>query len=323
LRVTSVVLRSRFSALHECSFSEMTLHPVDMVPLMRKRFCYSGDGTSLHGSPRVRDIVDGTEYTFPELASLFLGTDAETPSASAELLVNLAAGNAREALALVKRLLYSDQLKSLSNLGSVQHAIAALMLRDEATANVTSGAIIDLFNNEEPGVRGNALIRFRVLEYFWACKQVTSADRNFQEHLERLGYKDSGRLKQVLSLFLMLQIIVSDEGKAPEDVLVEPLDELGTLSITRSGEAYRTLMDQQWYFVCAKRDVYLPENLIGRGSKGEYCSHGDFVKWLEGEEEKEKASIREWERNNEVKKWAFARKRPSAMARGALSQRHP
>ncbi|MBN2100235.1 MAG: hypothetical protein JW753_11640 [Dehalococcoidia bacterium] len=320
LRKSSRLVMDRFSVLKEFPCKEMELHPLNLREMLRLRFCRSKGGQSLHGSPIIKDLSDRSEYTFPRLFETLFGHDEKDVSDAGDLVLTLASGNAREALQLTERLIYSDQLKGLRHIGAGEYAVAALMLTDTSKPDAPAPCVLDLFNNEEPSAAGNALIRFRVLEYFWNAGNATPADVSFKKYFERLGYSTS-RVKRVLHLFMMTQLLVSEEGLSPDNVRARPFDEIGSLAITPAGKKLRALLDRMWYFVSVKRDVYLPAQYIHEEGSREYCKHTEFVEWLLGEERKEDERIRRFVKKNGPQALGWGLIRPHRLAEAALGLR--
>jgi hypothetical protein len=316
LRRSSALLRDRFSVLKEFSYEEMDLTPLDIREMLKVRFQSSREGANLSTLPRVMDSKDGKEYTFPAIYNLIFGKE-KANSEAGNLLLTIAASNARESLALTERLLYSDQIKGLRNIVSPEYIVAALMLSDTSQPFITS-CILNLFDDEDPSFSGNGLIRFRVLEYFWNVKKASISDQRFQDYFLRLGY-DLARVKKVLELFMMTQLLISPRGLSLESFRTLSFDEIGSLEITKSGTEFKNLLQRMWYFVSVKRDVYLPENLIKKDVGGrEYCTHTDFENWLRDQEEKEKRAINEYTRVNGEFKLDWGLIHPSKIAKQAL-----
>jgi hypothetical protein len=321
LRISSALLRDRFSVLKEFSYYEMYLTPVNLREMLKPRLNLSRDGKSLKGSPKVTDIKDGKDYTFPILFNILFGQDEKKSSDTGSLLLTLAASNAREFLAFTQRVLCSDQLKGLKNICDPEYAIASLMLSDSSQPTLTS-CIVNLFDNEEPDVYGNALIRFRVFEYFWNTNNITTSESRFQNYFRRLGY-DLGRVKKVLELFVMTQILISKRGYSPEYIKNLILDDIGQLEITKSGKEYKNLLNRIWYYASVKRDVYLPEAKIRKDPDGrEYCTHTEFIEWLKEEEQKEEIAIRDYIRKNGDFKIDWDLLKPYKLAAQALKPRN-
>lgn len=319
LRPSSRLLRDRFSVLNEFTYDEMALNQLDMRLMLRKRFDFAPDGRSLNSHPAVEDRLEpGRRYTFPKCFGLAFGAVAEAVPDSGQLILAMAAGNAREALRLTSRLMFSDQLKGLRNLASAERAVAALMLGNAGDGTGVSSALINLLDNEEPDKAGNALIRFRVMEYFWKMRLADTGEEGFWRHLDRLGYS-SERIKGVLELFLMTQLLASKKGLSMNQLRERSLEKMGTLEITRAGDELARIATLQWYYVVAKLHCFLPPACIKVDERGvEYCSHGDFVRFLEHEEALERQRTMSFDQVNGAFTVPFLCERPSAIAQKAL-----
>lgn len=317
LRKSSRLLLDRFSVLKEFTYNEMELHPLNLREMLYIRFQYAKDGTSLSGNPKIYDSKIDKYLTFPQLFTLLFGQDEKSISEGGDFLLTWAASNAREALSLTEKLLYSSQLKGLSHIGVPDYTIAALMLNDSSLPKPTPSGVLNLFNNEEPELIGNSLIRFRVLEYFWETKNVTSSDVRFQKYFQRLGY-DLERIQRVIELFVMTQLLISLRGLSPDDIRKLRFDDIGPLEITRSGLEFKRLLNRMWYFVSVKRDVFLPDALIRNEDGREYITHGDFIEWLRSQEENEKISIRSYTNTHGEIVLDWGLRRPHRLAAQAL-----
>lgn len=293
LRRSSQLLRNRFSAIKEVSYQEMALDALDLREMLRLRFQQSRTGNSLRRKYSAPDpLSDGQRFTFPQIYVAIFRQDRDGMPQSGELLLTHAESNAREVLAMTEKLVYSDQLKGLKHIGEAEFAVAALMLRGPTEPDTAAG-LLNLFNNEEPQTPNNALVRFRVLEYFWHASRATISEERFKRYFRRLGL-DLDRVRRVIELFVMTQLIISVDGFSPDDISTRAFDDIGLLQITESGRKYRELLNRLWYWVSIRKDVYLPEIIIRKEPDGrEYCTNTDFVRWLERQEQNEKYRIKE------------------------------
>lgn len=316
LRKSSALLGDRFKGLHEFRWEEMTLSQLRLAQMLQIRFARDRDGQS------IADFVirDGAnEYTYGQLYS-FLYTKGEEDESAGSMLESLAGPNARVFLSMIDHALKSDQLQGLQNIGSHEHVIAALMLSDESTADPYDTYLLNLFENHEPGVYGNTLIRFRVLEYFYAVKNARPSDVHFQKHIDILGLQFE-KVLHVLGLFVSRGLLISRNGILPEKLPHLDPDEIGALGITESGSCYfEFLMKSMWYFVAAKRSILLPDKYrhYDREGKYEYVTHTGLVGFLQEAEMSEKETRRKKEKK--LGQLEFQFKMPSAMARTALKR---
>ncbi|MCC6678617.1 MAG: hypothetical protein IT436_15900 [Phycisphaerales bacterium] len=292
LRRTSRLLRDRHKGLHEVRYHSMTLSPLDPSKMTRARFYVTHEGESLVGN---RCIQDGTKcYSYPDLHKLLFNSEA------GELVRSLVGHNARVALMCVRRLIHSDLLRGIHNLGNPQFLIASLMLSTDYMPD-DGALILNLFDNEER-VAGEALIRFRVLERLYLNAVMHLDERGTVEYFESRGYR-MDRVKGVVTRFLMAHMVCLDNHWMPEEVReisVDRLEEVGAIRITPVGSIYVTmLLTKMWYFVAAKRgmvdsvpDAFKSFDLDG---KYHYMSHNDLVRYLQSEEQAERHRRVRWE----------------------------
>ena len=291
------MLRDRFSEHQEFSYDDMWLSPLIIPDMLKVRFNWSKKRKKLSNEPKIVDIFDNNEYTFPRLYS-HLFTTEDGISEGGRLIVSMAADNAREAIKFTDKLVYSDQLKGLRNISDPEFVVAALMLSDSSDPSLLSSSfILNLFNNDEPDKIGNTLIRFRVLEYFWHNNLIDLAEEKFQNYFQWIGYSID-RVKHVLQIFLMTQVIRSEKFLSSDALQDSDEEKIGNLKITNSGKEYKNLLTKQWYFVAIKRDVYLPESIIFSDEGREYCTHTNFIDWLNQQEENENRAKNNYESAN-------------------------
>lgn len=311
LRRSSALLSDRFKGLKEQAYDEMELTPLKLDKMLARRFLFSKDGVDLSNSPPIRD--GELQVRFPQLFREIFTSE------SGKLLLKIAGKSAREALLLTDRLIHSDHLRGLANIGNAQYAMVSLMLLDYAQLDPNYPYLINLFDNNEPHSPGNALIRFRVLEYLYREKVVSSSSTHFLQYMERLGFDDK-RLKQVLSLMVGTSMIYSQEGIVAERFDDLRINELGTFEITDIGKTYwETLIRMQWYFVSIKQGVTIPERYIhfDKASNTEYITHADLCHFLKEEEEEERFRVRMWE-NKRGRMEGVHLEPPSEIAKRAL-----
>lgn len=289
LRRTSTHLRDHFKGLHEVRHQAMALSPVDIKAIFRKRFSRGADSTPFDRSPR---IVDGLKsYTYPDLCNLLLSGE------TGELLVALGGTNARVAMYCVERLMTSRLIRGLQNLGKAQFAIAALMLADDYVAD-DGAPILNLFDNEERGQLGGALVRYRVLERLFLEDRIDLSQRRYVEFFESRGY-EMARVRRVIARFLQAEIVIVRRGLSPDELLLTAIDEIGEIEITSSGRIYfDLLLRKQWYFAAAKRGlvVHAPSEYVSFDKHGKYhyMTHTNMIDLLKAELDAEKHRQSRW-----------------------------
>ena len=316
LRKTSSMLGDRFRCLNETRYASMELSPLDLMAMIKIRFEFDGNGTPLG------EVSDGERsYSWPAIYRMLF--EDEAGDRPGRLLIQLCEPSARTLLQFVDHVLKSDQLKGLRNLMKAEYVIAALMLSNNSTADTFDTFILNLFENDEPGVAGNTLIRFRVLEYFHTNRTGSPNDAEFNRFFRGLGY-DVEKVIGVLALFVSRNLVGSGKSLEPRAVLASSLQDLGSFSITSSGDAYfNVLLRSIWYYVAVKRAVQLPARYISYDSSGkhEFVKHNDLMDFLQEAEHAEKTTRRSYERaNGENQKYARLAM-PSAMAKDVLIKR--
>lgn len=145
----------------------------------------------------------------------------------------------RHYLRLFRRLLRSNALGGFDRIGSAYYAVQALMLRSDEPLSEVESYLFNLFDNEKPLLTGNALIRYRVLEYF---STVCDPGDTFDFYFDALGYSSS-EARAVLDMFSradLVQIDHDDGGTA-----------IGS-SLTIPGRMHFELVTNMWYIICVK-----------------------------------------------------------------------
>ena len=246
LRKTTLYFRERLGDALSRIPKDMELSLLDMRKMIRRRFVTSETAASLESAK----IPGWEQYTFGQFFDKFY---ADSP---AELLIHdLSQGDVRHYVRLFRRHIFSHRLQRLSNIGSEYHCIVTLMfLRGDASEKETT-FILNLFDNHQPEELGNALIRWRVLEFFLAQEIRGCGEQNdfFAYYFRRLGY-DLVRVREVLGVFHQAGIIEIHKEKG---------NEMG--SITRTGRRYADLIQNLWYCIAIKTGMNIYEDLILRG----------------------------------------------------------
>jgi hypothetical protein len=158
----------------------------------------------------------------------------------------------RHYLRLFRRVIRSDWLQDLENIKQTYFGIQALMLRGDEPMSESESYLFNLFDNEEPLYPGNALIRYRVLEY---C--VTLQDRSeevFNNYFMSLGY-DTTMVCQVVKMFEsagLIETTYHDETKKMPKKSV----------LTIPGRRHLEIVTNLWYIICAKTGMYIYDDFI-------------------------------------------------------------
>jgi len=315
LRKSSSVLGNHFKGLQEFRWEQMELSALDLEDMLAPRFEYDQKGDSIASA----SLTDrGKRYTYGHLFRLLFPSPAK--EGTGQLLVRLAGRNARVFLSMVAHALRSEQLDGLHNLQEHEHVVAALMLSEDSAADPFDTYVLNLFENHEPGIHGNNLIRFRVLEFLSTERTATPRDARFSRHFTHLGYSDE-QVLQVLALLVSRGLLASSEGIEPDEIRKARPESIGPLSITASGSLYfEDLLKSMWYFVAAKRSIFLPDSFRSRDAEEghEYVTHSALVEFLAEEEEREREVLRKKER--EIGPTTYKFLLPSELARQALRQ---
>ena len=290
----------------------MKLSPLVLDDMFIKRFKYDGKMNSLTNI-KIKD--QNNFYTYDNIINRLMNSDAK------ELFNQISGGNARFACNMMRRLLESNQLKGLDNLGKKQYTIAALMLTDE-TQSDESAPIINLFNNKEGHDIGNFLIRYRVLEYFYHELSSDPGDIRYKNYFKMLGY-DINRVKKVLERMLMASILYSTKGLTPSQFEDTSIDNVGTLKITQTGKTYfDILLKEVWYYIAAKHEMI--ENVrkdyltTDEAKSYVYMTHKDFSGILKNDEDEERIKIGHFNvKHGEIIEY-YSLKQPSQIALNVL-----
>jgi hypothetical protein len=168
---------------------------------------------------------------------------------------------------------------------------------DSSQFDPRTSYLINLFDNEEPSENGNSLIRIRVLEYFRKFKNALFTEIRFIEYFERLGYK-LDRVHSVIELFVGAGLLSTKYGLSPDQIRSFGIDKAGTITIEQQNvtQYFEELLNSPWYFICAKRGIYVDEKYISKDAhSNEYIADKDFIEFLKEEEDRERKRIQIWE----------------------------
>jgi hypothetical protein len=160
-------------------------------------------------------------------------------------------------LKLFRRILRSNCLKTFKNIGNLYYGVQSLMIRDGGRMEEAESYLFNLFDNEKPHLPGNALIRYRVLEYF---KTIRTLDNTFDEYFDALGY-GAENARRVLTMFIDTNLVdlVNNNLETPG----EPV--YGVLTIP--GERHLEIISNMWYMICIKTGMNIYEDCILYGEK--------------------------------------------------------
>jgi hypothetical protein len=293
----------------EFGYDDMEMQKLDYAAMLRARFAASIDGVSLQEQSVVlhrsdfdarRDDVDSESQAksrtgdseqvitnFPQILEIFLRGYGFT------LLDQLADTDVRQALKLVKRVFFSDNLLAISNLEIGYHFVSSAMLRRSRDFLPDESYILNLFDDDHPDRPGNSLVRFRVLEYFINGNRRIGDDSFFSKYFARYGY-DRNWVCSVLRLFVESGLLRSADGR---EGTLEGVDELVS---TRQGRLYFfTLVKNKWYLYCIKRgmaidEVYITRKYVRPHVRREEVEDDQLMQFFIQEEELEDSRIKQW-----------------------------
>ncbi|HUA21870.1 MAG TPA: hypothetical protein VMB25_24160 [Bryobacteraceae bacterium] len=319
LRASSRILLDDAKILGFFEKIEMHLSAVNFAAMLRPRFTFAKNGEDLKHITLPLTNRDGDEtITFPELLQMFVESEA------GEFVLDLAGTNSRKLLDFVSRVLYSNQLGGIRNIAEPESCIATLLMLDQARFDPELSYILNLFDNNEPNVPGNALIRFRVLEFLNQSGEVSLQEKRLSDYFKSLGYLPEKRIKEVIATFVGAGLAQTNPPRTADNIRESSFHQIGMISLVKNNAAqyFEKLLKSPWYFICVKSDTCVPESLIRTDQDGlEFVTDTDFVDFLKYEEDEERKRTEAWKKRygNLVK--AFTPGQPWAMARAALDKK--
>jgi len=291
LRTTSVHLRNRFSDLRQALPQTMKLSPLDVMKMLRPRYMNTGDGVPLERNPVIRD--GNRAYRYPDMFEMLNEGEVR------EIVSRVGHANARIAVEAAGRVTRSNLLHGLHNLKNAQYIISALMLKDKVKPDQAS-LLVNLFDNDERGVHGSGLIRFRILEQIADAKKADYAEHEYADHLAALGFGDLARVFRALRHLVDAQAVVSEMGY--DGAALGKLDpgEVGAFRVTPLGELYfALLLRKQWYYIAAKREMVanVPDHwrAVDAAMGYQFMGHEHLIGFLREQEEAERRQIEKWQ----------------------------
>lgn len=211
-------------------------------------------------------------------------------------------------LSLFRRVLRSDCLDNFLNIDKLYYGIHALMIRDEGRMEEAESYLFNLFDNEEPLISGNALIRYRVLEYF---KTIQTLDITFDQYFDALGC-GADNARKVVEMFVKAGLIEISYKRENEI----QIPDYGVLTVP--GERHYEIVTNLWYIICIKtgmniyskcilynheaiekaKEFIKDEKLLKYYGNHGWVSENDFINFLADQENLEDFRIGEFEKNN-------------------------
>jgi hypothetical protein len=174
----------------------------------------------------------------------------------------------RHFMRLFRRLIRSDVLMDLNNISSMYFGIHALLLKEKSSMSEPDSFLFNLFDNEKPEEKGNALIRYRVLEY---CKNFFSIGQEFDLYFEALGC-GTENARYVLNQFedaglIRIEYAINSQGKK--------VPTYGRLTIP--GMRHLEIITNLWYIICIKTGMNIYKECIIYGEEA-LLKASEFVK---------------------------------------------
>lgn len=197
----------------------------------------------------------------------------------------------RHYLRLFKCIIESDKLDGFRHINHQYYAIHALMLPFTDKHRERYSYLFNLFDNREPEKVGNALIRYRILEYFLKYHIIDSAF--FYSYFFALGYSDT----RVLAIYETFK----EAALIEEEIDEKDGERRGFLTI--AGKRHIEVCMNLWYIICIKTGMNIYKKYIrtgdeaiekaieymGRTKVDFYSKHGwisedDFINFIYSEE---------------------------------------
>ncbi len=158
----------------------------------------------------------------------------------------------RHYLRLFRHFVRSDNLRSFDNIDKVYYAISTLMLKQEDSFNESNAFIFNLFDNEHPEQPGNALIRYRVLEY---CNLFNDLGDIFDEYIKALGCNVE-MARYIIELFEdtgLIKVFSIENKETPLHI---------SAKLTIAGRCHLELIRNLWYIICIKTGMNIDADCI-------------------------------------------------------------
>lgn len=315
LRPSTILPKARTGViLGDSSQHHIVLKSPDVYDVLKKRFStnYKGDNLSLDRK------IPNTAISFGELLHIFKSSDHYF--GMARVLQELCYTDSlpspdeyikrdrehrlnyndsydlRHYLKLFRTLLRSNNIESFKNIGKVYYGVHALLLKSAEPMSESKSYLFNLFDNELPNMKGNALIRYRVLEF---CDKFQNMhDGTFDLLFDGLGY-GTGPATKLLNVFKEAGLInfTTVESKEGQTLLIDAV-------LTTAGKRHLEIITNLWYIISVKTGMNIYSDCILYGEKaieqaklfvsnerllGEYAKRGwvpemNFIRFLMNQE---------------------------------------
>lgn len=238
----------------------VTLKSPDIYEVLSRRLSTNYKGDKI--SPTTR--IPGARITFGELLEIYQKSDSTWGLAnlikelcSSQILPVGANGrpvadrtspkdasyDIRHYLKLFRRVLRSNVLGDLRNIGNIYFGIHALLLAGKEPLTQTDAYLFNLFDNEQPYMRGNALVRYRVLEY---CQLFNDLGEIFDKYFQALGCSLASA-RSLVDLFADAGLIEVDYVQDESGKKIQSYAD-----ITIAGRRQMEVITNLWYIICIK-----------------------------------------------------------------------
>lgn len=315
VRPTSALLMGRLAQALDLIIIGVDLRSPNIEAFLKRRCSVSVSGKRLSLDARLpRSAWTWGKllqaYVHSESASMLADlcsseSDLPPPSYRSRTAVIRRRYDCRHYIRLFRRLLLSDVIREYENITSEYYAVQALMLRPGEPMAPQSAFLFNLFDNDQPEIAGNALIRYRILEYFHTNSDVGAL---FDNYFRALG--PGPRIaRKVMESFILAGLLVADL----EFDKYAQKEEMRSARITIAGRRHFAIVRNLWYGICAKTGMHVEPGMIKRGEEARraameevgiegkvlldfYASHGwvsdrDFIEFLFKQEDLESRRI--------------------------------
>ena len=267
LRPTSKILINRLDQVLDIIYSNIDLRSPNIDKLLERRISRNINGAEIS----MDSVMSGSSTTWRQLLSKYLSSDSayllrdlcssETDNAQPAFRDNKKLRHprfdCRHYIRLFRRIVMSDVIRDYENVASEYFAIHALLLKPGEPLLPQSSYLFNLFDNDLPDQPGNALVRYRVLEYFHSNTDIGAL---FDAYFRALG--PGPRIaKDVVDNFISAGLLIPN-------VIIEPSignEIMRSLSISSAGRRHFAIVRNLWYGICVKTGMHIDASLIKRG----------------------------------------------------------
>lgn len=292
LRDTSKFLVNQYSSLSQYTPLRCRLGKLKVADVIQPRFEVHQDGRYFGDSDKV---VDGNDtFTFPNLFN-YIRTGK-----GFVVIDSIGRVNLRRMIDCLDRLLTSNHLLGLRNIGNIEKTVQSLMLAEGKREDETS-AIIDLFRppNEHRRTRAS-LCMFRVSERAYHRDELSFEDQEHTDFFSALGYSGKHIFESVVNL-VGAGVLESSAGDDVESLRKHrSLKNAGDMRVTPLGKLYHeSLLDTEWYYNGIRRSLahWAPIDYVHRDRANQYpyMTPSTLHGYLIDAEETEQVSLAKWE----------------------------